>query len=44
MEALYKLVDSIDEEGKSILVFVNPNNRSDIKEDNPRDINNERTR
>ena len=40
----YKLVDSVDEEGKSILVLVNPNNPSDIEEVNPRDINNERTR
>ena len=40
----YKLVDSVDEEGKSILVFINPNNPSDIEVVNPRDINNERTR
>ena len=44
METSYKLVDSVDEEGKSILVFINPNNPSDIEVVNPRDINNGRTR
>lgn len=45
METLYNLIDNrVDEEGKSILVFINPNNPSDIEVVNPRDINNERTR
>lgn len=45
METLYNLIDNrVDEEGKSILVFINPINPSDIEVVNPRDINNERTR